>query len=156
MRGFICIDAPPKSSGSKDEWAIANYSAWGKNIIQPMMYHRLQFIPLWAQNMIERKLDPEEQAWIIQESLRTPTFAALQLALDAIYADYRPEVKLLSDHNIPTLNVVSQSRATNAIRWLQTNAPNACVKVMGKHLMFWEHPDEFNEVVDNFLNGIIK
>jgi non-heme chloroperoxidase len=104
--------------------------------------------------MAERKLTPEEQDWILKESLQTPTYAALQLALDAIYADYRPEAKLLNSRNIPTLDFISQHWADHATQWLHTNAPNAKIKVMGKHLMFWEHPNEFNQTLDTFLDHL--
>lgn len=156
LRAFVCIDASPKSSGGKNEWAAVDYPDWGAAVIQPMMYHRLQFTPLWAQSMVERKLTSEEQSWILKESLHTPTYAALQLALDAIYADYRPEARLLNSQNIPTLDFISQHSADNAILWLHTNAPNAKTKVMGKHLMFWEHPDEFNRALDEFLDSVAK
>lgn len=156
LRGFVCIDASPKASGGKNEWAAADYPDWGTAVIQPMMYNRLQFTSAWVQAMIERKLTSEELNWIVQKSLRTPTFAALQMAMDAIYADYHPEAELLSSSKIPTLDFVSQQKATNAAQWLHNNAPNTSIKVMGKHLMFWEHPDEFNQTLDNFLNGLNK
>lgn len=156
LRGFVCIDASPKSSGGKNEWAVVDYPDWGAAFIQPMMYHRLQFTPVWAQSMVERKLTSEELNWLAQASLRTPTFAALQMALDAIYADYRPEAELLSSNKIPTLDFVSQHKAANATQWLHANAPNASIKVMGKHLLFWEYPDEFNQTLDDFLNRINK
>lgn len=156
LHAFVCIDVSPKSSGGKNEWAAVDYPDWGTALIQPMMYHRSQFTPIWAQSMVERKLTLEEQDWLAKQSLRTPTYAALQLALDAIYADYRPEARLLNSHNIPTLDFISQHLANNAKQWLNANAPNAKTKVMAKHLMFWEHPDEFNQALDDFLDGLAK
>ncbi len=47
--------------------------------------------------MVERKLTPTELNLITQKSLRTPTFAALELALDAIYTNYCPEITLLNN-----------------------------------------------------------
>ena len=154
LRAFVCIDASPKPSGGKKEWARNDYPNWGTVIVQPMMYNRDQFTPVWVQSMVERKLKPQEQAWMVKESLRTPTYAAMQLALDAIYADYRPEAKLLNSRGIPTLNFVSQQSSVNAAKWLKANAPNSQIKIMGKHLMFWEHPEEFNQTLNTFLEGI--
>ncbi len=154
LRAFVCVDASPKSSGGKDEWVGADYSDWGTAVVQPMMYNRSQFAPAWAQSMVEHKLTPAEQEWIVKESFHTPTYAALQLLLDAIYADYRPEARLLNSCGIPTLDFVSQHSAVNATKWLHANAPNAQIKIMGKHLMFWEHPDEFNQTLNEFLDSV--
>lgn len=153
LKAFACIDVSSKSSGEKSEWAFVNYDEWGKRVIQPMMYHRYEFTQTWAQGMVERKLQPEEVDWIVSESLRTPTYAALEMALDAIYSDYQPEAILLETQKIPTINFVSQVVSLKAKQWLQKNAPHSVVKVMGKHMMFWEHPDQFNQSLDEFLKS---
>lgn len=153
IKAFVCIDSSPKNSGNQNEWAFLDYQEWG-SFLQPLMYDRIHFLKSWPQSMVERKLQPTELDWITQQSSHTPTYAALELALDAIYADYRPEAKLLNTRQIPTLNFVSEHEGLRAKRWLQTNAPDAKINVMGKHMMFWEHPDEFNQLLDEFLNGI--
>jgi len=155
LKAFVCIDAPPKSSGNKKEWAALDYQDWGAAVIQPMMYHRVQFAHSWAQSMVDHKLRPEEQDWIVRESFHTPTYAALELNLDAIYADYRPEAKLLDINQVPTLDFVAEHWASAAKKWLHVNAPHANVKVISKHLMFWEHPDEFNQALDEFLDKVV-
>ena len=154
LKAFVCIDISPKSSGKKSEWAFVDYQDWGTALIQPMMHNRYQFAHSWAQSMVEHKLTPEEYNWIISESFRTPTYVALELALDAIYADYRPEAILLDNHKIPTLDFISESTAPMAKQWLQKNAPHTYTKVMGKHMMFWEHPEEFNQSLDEFLDNL--
>lgn len=152
IKAFACIDVSPKSSGTKNEWAYVNYDEWGKKFIQPTMYHRYEFAKTWAQAMVERPLQPNEVDWIVSQSMRTPTYAALELALDAIYSDYRQEVILLDQHHVPNLNFVSQIAYPNAKLWLEKNAPHSEIKTMGKHMMFWEYPDQFNHLLDEFLN----
>lgn len=154
LRSFVCVDVSPKSSGGKDEWAVFDYPDWGTAVVQPMMYSRYQFAQVWVQSMVERKLSYADRSYFVRESFRTPTYVALQLLLDAIYSDYRPEARLLNNCGIPTLDFVSQQYAVNATKWLHTNAPNTKIKIMGKHLMFWEHPDEFNQALNEFLNGV--
>lgn len=153
LKAFVCIDSSPKTSGKPNEWAFVDYQGWGA-FLQPLIYDRIQFLKSWPQSMVERKLQPAEQDWIAQQSLRTPTYAALELALDAIYSDYRPEAILLNTHQIPTLDVVSEYEGARAKQWLQANAPHTKINVMGKHMMFWEHPDAFNQLLDGFLNGM--
>ena len=153
LHAFVCVDASPKPSGNKTEWAAADYQNWGTDLIQPVTYNRIAFSKAWAQSMVERKLTPDEQTWIVNESLRTPTSAAIQLAADAIYADYRPEAELLDNKKVPTLDFLDQALSANAIHWLQDHAPHAKTKIMGKHLMLWEHPNEFNQTLAEFLDG---
>jgi non-heme chloroperoxidase len=156
LKAFVCIDVSPKSSGKKGEWAFVDYGDWGSALIQPTMYHRYQFAKVWAQSMVEHKLNPKELNWIINESFRTPTYAALELALDAIYADYRAEAILLDKRKIPTLDFISENESWVAKEWLQKNSPHTYTKVMGKHMMFWEHPVAFNQSLDGFLDGLNK
>lgn len=155
LKAAICIDASPKSSGGKEEWAFANYQDWGSAVIQPMMYNRLPYAKQWAQSMIERPLSSQELNWFVNQSLKTPTYAALEMALDAIYADYQPEARLLESKNIPSLDFVSGRFADLAKKWLQVNSPHTQLQVMGeKHLAFWEHPDRFNSLLEKFLEGL--
>lgn len=153
IKAFVCIDSSPKNSGNKNEWAFLDYDEWG-TFLQPLMYDRIQFLKSWPQSMVERKLQPAELDWIIQQSLRTPTYAASELALDAIYADYRPEAIMLETRQIPTLDFVSEHEGLRAKQWLQQNASHTKINIMGKHMMFWEHSDQFNELLDEFLSSI--
>ncbi len=82
----------------------------------------------------------------------TPTYSALEMALDAIYSNYSQEVILLDKHKVPSINFISQVAYPKAKLWLEKNAPHSDIKVMGKHLMFWEHPDQFNHLLDEFLD----
>jgi len=154
IKAFVCIDASPKSSGNKNEWAFADYSEWGNVLIHPLIYNRRQFTAAWAQGMVERHLTPEESNWFVSQAFHTPTYAAIELATDAIYADYRPEAILLNEHDIPTLNFVSKMLSENAKKWLRQNTPHSEIQIMGKHLMFWEHPNQFNAYLDAFLNKV--
>ncbi len=156
LHAFVCVDASPKPSGNKTEWAAADYQDWGVDLIQPVIYNREAFSKAWAQSMVERQLTADEQNWIVNESLHTPTFAAIGLASDAIYADYQPEAELLDEKKIPTLDFLDQALSANAMHWLQNHAPHAKTKIMGKHFMFWERPNEFNQTLNEFLGGKYK
>jgi len=157
LKAAICIDASPKSSGGKGQWAFADYQDWGSAVVQPMMYNRASYAKEWAQSMIERPLSSQELNWFINESFKTPTYAALEMAVDAIYADYQPEARLLESKNIPTLDFVSERFADVAKKWLQVNSPHTQLQIMGeKHLAFWEHPDRFNKLLERFLEDVLK
>jgi len=55
---------------------------------------------------------------------------------------------------MPLLYVVRDEMKEVADKWIKSNTPSATTVYMGKHLMFWERPDEFNMVLDKFLSGI--
>ncbi|HVE43807.1 MAG TPA: alpha/beta hydrolase [Gammaproteobacteria bacterium] len=156
IKAFVCIDGSPKASGTKDEWAFLNYEEWGKKIVQPLMYNRYEFIKTWAQDMVERPLQPHEIDWITGQSTRTPAYAALEMLLDAIYSDYRQEVILLDQHHIPTMSFISKDVYPAAKLWLEKNAPHNNVQALGKHMMFWEYADQFNQTLDAFLQSALS
>lgn len=152
IKAFACIDVSPKSSGEKDDWAYTNHEGWGEKLIQPFMYHRYEFTKKWAQGMVERKLTSEEVDWIVNISMRTPTYAALEMALDAIYSDYTPEAILLDKNHIPVINIISTKIPVQAKNYLNKNAPHSEIKILANHMMFWEHPEQFNKLLEDFLN----
>ena len=95
----------------------------------------------------------EELNWAIDQVLKTPTHVAALTAVDGAFADYTEEAKKI-DSEIPVLNVLAEDRAEAAKPWLGKNAPNSEVFILGKHMMFWEFPDEFNAAVDSFLEKL--
>jgi pimeloyl-ACP methyl ester carboxylesterase len=105
--------------------------------------------------MVTRPLTEEENNWLVDVSMKTPTYAAVSLFFDVAMADYTAEAKMI-DGTIPVLNVLSDRDGWSepGKAWLSENAPNSEVVVFGLHLMFWEFPDRFNAVVDAFLDKI--
>ncbi|HLB52324.1 MAG TPA: alpha/beta hydrolase [Chlamydiales bacterium] len=157
LKKVVFIDASPKCTGKKEDWAFAESSAWGVILFQPIMYRRLKFTKEWLQSMVDKKLSQEELDLLASYALRTPTYAAVEMAVDAVYADYTKEAELLDEKKIPTLNLVSNAFAKVASQWLQVHAPHAQVAVMGeKHLAFWEYPDKVNQILEHFLKGTVE
>jgi pimeloyl-ACP methyl ester carboxylesterase len=81
----------------------------------------------------------------------TPTGIAIQLAADALFSDYRPELEKLS-REIPSLHVLGEEDVATAKPWLEKNAPNAKIEVLGRHMMFWEDSEAFNKIFADFLS----
>jgi len=151
LHAFVCIDLSPKASVPQGQWGDS-YESWGASVFQPFMYNRYQYTQTWMQSIVDHPLTPQELNYLTAQSMRTPTYAAIQEAADAVYSDYRPEALLLEKDHIPTLNFLSANRAPSATKWLKANQPDSKIKVMSKHLMFWEHPNEFNQTLDEFLS----
>lgn len=151
IKAFVCIDAAPKARGGKEDW-IAPVTLSSKAELTEQMARRDQFMPEWAQSMVDRSLTDEERNTLVDISLQTPSPIALSLLLDALDADYSPEAILLAESGVPSLNVVPKLRAKSAENWINTHAPDIGLMVLGeKHMMFWEYPEQFNIAVAGFL-----
>jgi non-heme chloroperoxidase len=100
--------------------------------------------------MVKRKLTPSELRWLTEMMDSTPTGIAVQLAADALFSDYRPELVKLSQE-IPSLHVLGEEDAATAKPWLEENAPKAKVEVLGRHMMFWEDSEALNKILSDFL-----
>ncbi len=105
--------------------------------------------------MVTRQLTKEETNWLVDESMRTPTYVALLRGYDGRMADYTAEAKMI-DGKIPVLNVLREEEGwtESGKAWLAKNAPHSEVVAFGLHLMFWEFPDKFNAALDAFLEKI--
>jgi len=156
LKAFVCIDAQPKGAGS-GAWKAPSSDHNGADVMRALEQDRYQFTRQFAQGMVDHPLSSDELDWIVSQSLRTPTFVALLLLYDAVNADYQPEAILLDRSGVPTLNVIAKPMGENATAWLNANAPHSKIVIFGeKHLMFWEHADEFNKILNNFLISVDK
>jgi pimeloyl-ACP methyl ester carboxylesterase len=115
-------------------------------------YARAEFTGAFAQWMVKRKLTPAELRWITGIMDSTPTGIAIQLAADALFSDYRPELEKLSQE-VPTLHVLGEEDGATARPWLEEHAPKAKIEIFGRHMMFWEDSEAFNKIFSDFLIG---
>jgi non-heme chloroperoxidase len=114
-------------------------------------YDRAEFTTAFAQWMVKRKLTPAELRWLTGIMESTSTGIAVQLAADALFSDYRPELRKLSQQ-VPSLHVLGEEDVATARPWLEEHAPKAKIEVLGRHMMFWEHSEAFNKILADFLS----
>ena len=154
VKSCIFIDYMPRPiAAEKDDWAEFSDAMEVGDFINAIIYDFRGLLTAFIPTFIQRKMTKEEFDWIFDEILKTPTYAAALSAVDVSFADYTAEAQMI-DGNIPVLNVVSEWRegwAESAQTLLAKNAPNSEIFVLGKHLMFFEFPKEFNAEVDAFL-----
>lgn len=156
LKAFVCIDAPPKGTGS-NAWKAPSAVHNGADIMRELEHDRYDFTYKFAQSMVDHQLSSYELNWLVSQSLRTPTFISLLLLFDAINADYQPEAIQLEKIGIPTLNIVASPMGKNATAWIKVNAPHSKVIIFGKkHMMFWEYANELNKTLDNFFISLDK
>ncbi|GAB4518300.1 MAG: hypothetical protein OHK0046_25870 [Anaerolineae bacterium] len=157
LKGVVTIDLSPKTlsvhdgdwvEGPMDEIAGAYNSFLGSP-----QGHR-DFVTYYATEvMVQRDLAPEELAWIVDQSLRTPTpIAALNFA-SGMFSNYLEEAKLV-DQKLPALTIIAEHWAETAVPFMNKHCPATKTAVLGGHMMFWEHPAQFNELLDNYLSAL--
>jgi non-heme chloroperoxidase len=148
---FVCIDQSPYpldlDGGPKwNEGPLTDT----RDSFNGLNYGRAEFTAGFAQWMVKRKLTLAELRWLTEMMESTPMGIAVQLAADALFSDYRPELEKLS-HEVPTLHVLGEEDAATARPWLEKNAPKASVEILGRHMMFWEESEAFNRIFSDFL-----
>lgn len=152
IKAFVCIDNSPKGVGKSNEWHSRGAAEGREYAVSSIEHDRYAFTQQLAQSMMDRKLTPTETQTWIDQMLHTPSYAALLLLGDANLTDYTKEAELLDNKGIPVLNIVSKALAPMATDWLKVHAPHSVlVSTWNKHMMFWEHSDEFNPMLADFL-----
>ncbi|MEW2912857.1 alpha/beta hydrolase [Leisingera sp. JC11] len=153
LRGIVTIDMPPAPLTGRDEdWtefdmpgAMAFYQA-----LMTPKGHR-DIVTWYAREiMVQRGLTEAELDWIVSQSTSTPCWAAAAYCAAAWFSDFLPEAKVV-DQALPGLFVVADSSADKALPYLKRHLSNTEVELLGGHFMFWEHPDQFNAILDAFI-----
>jgi non-heme chloroperoxidase len=157
VKAHICIDLPPKclSTNERDDWIEGTLADISGTVMRMSNRKSLRDFVIWyAVNvMIQRTLDQAELDWIVAQSETTPDWAALSLWAYLMFTDFRPEVTLLDQHR-PSLFIVAQHWAETALLYVQRTWPNSRVEILGGHMMFWEYPEKFNEIVSEFVASL--
>ena len=157
VKACIFIDYMPRPiAAEKGDWAEFSDAMEVGDFINATIHDFRGLLTAFFPTMMKREMTQDELVWLVDQALKTPTYAAALLGVDVSFADYTAEVQMI-DGKMPVLNVVSEWRegwAESAQTWLTKNAPNSEVFVLGKHLMFFEFPNEFNAAVDAFLTSI--
>jgi non-heme chloroperoxidase len=155
IKSLIFIDMPPKSLSVEQDrdWVegpLDDMAAAYTNYLRNPKGQR-DFISAYATGvMVQRDLKEAELDWIVEQSLQTPYYIAANLFSSGLFSDYRDEAGKSSE-SLPTLYIVAEHWAEAATSYLSKLTPKASVEVLGGHLMFWEHSEKFNRIVEDFL-----
>ncbi|MFT4413932.1 alpha/beta fold hydrolase [Fredinandcohnia humi] len=157
VKSLVLVDMSPKalSTNHEEDWVegplndiAAAYTTYLRN-----SKGQREFIAGYAKNvMVQRELSEEELNWLVEQSLRTPYYIAANLFASGMFSDYRQEAKLASEA-VPTLTVIAEHWAETAVKFTRNLTPQSKIEVLGGHLMFWEHGEKFNTLLENFLEG---
>lgn len=157
VNAFIFVDMPPKSlSVHHDEWVEGSLDDIGSiynTFLRDSKGHRAFIVDYIENVMIQRKLEEDELDWLVDMSLQTPYYIAGNLFASGMFSDYRNEARRASE-SAPTLTIVAEHWAETASNYFKNISPQTKVEKLGGHMMFWEHSEQFNQMVEAFLDDI--
>lgn len=153
IKAMIMIDTGPDVTGAtRDEWVwylnddSDGYSRW---FTEGIIEDRQTVITEFAKWMLE-KPTPEAVAWVSDIANMTSSSVASITNATGFYLDFTKDLVAL-EGKVPLLYIVREEVQAVADKWIKANTPSATAVYMGKHMMFWERPEEFNKAVDDFL-----
>ncbi len=159
VAAHVCIDLSPRClSAEKDDWVEGSLDeiAAIHSLYLRDAKGQAEFVKLYAETtMVQRRLAPEELAWIVGQSAKCHPLVAAQLFASCMFADsLDPAIAVAKEK--PTLHVIAQHWADKAVPYLKRLIPESRYVVFGGHMMFWEHPEAFNRVLDEFIQQNVK
>lgn len=156
IKAMIMIDTGPDIAGATyDEWVwYLNDDADGYSrfFTEGIIENREEVINSFIEWMLESP-DAENINWLKGIANQTSSSVASITNATGYYLDYRDDLIAL-EGKMPLLYIVREEMKEVADHWIKANTPSATAVYMGKHMMFWERPNEFNYELDMFLNGL--
>jgi pimeloyl-ACP methyl ester carboxylesterase len=154
VAAHVIIDMPPKCLSYDRE-------AWVEGTLEEVsavhtLYLRdakgqAEYMKLYTETvMVQRNLLPEELNWIVGQSAKCKPLVAAQLYASCMFADNNAAAVAVARIR-PTLFFIAQHWASRAVAHVKQMFPESKYVVFGGHMMFWEHPEAFNRVLDEFI-----
>lgn len=103
--------------------------------------------------MIQHEMEPAELEYLLDISGKTPYWICSALFANAIFSNYFDTAKMVGE-SVPSLMFIAEHWADVAKPFVEKNFPGTETFVMGGHLMFYEYPERWNQVLEEFLNRI--
>ena len=157
LSGLIMLDGPPRALGADNQTDWVTYRHDDADGLQAFYtYHRLTNPESTNSSFVEWLLtDPTEaaKAWLLDMTRQTPDEHASFLNATANFLDFRADLIALNKI-LPLMYVVRAEQEKVVSQWAKNNTPLARIKAFGGHMMFWEEPDRFNRLLDEYLMQI--
>jgi pimeloyl-ACP methyl ester carboxylesterase len=157
LKAMVCIDLSPKPlSVNSQDWVEGPLDeiAGAYNTYLLSRKGQREFVTYYADEvMVQRELNPDEMFWIVEQSLKTPTYIASALFASGMFSNHMAEAKLVDD-TLPALSIIAEHWADTAVPFMQQHFPKTKTAVLGGHMMFWEHPEKFNTILGDFIASV--
>ena len=109
------------------------------------------FFKDYAEQIMLQNPTAEQVTKVLDNSAKTPYWIGHQLFCDAIFSNY---LEIARNPGVPALMFIAEHWSDVAEGFMKKQMPEIKRYVMGGHLMFFEYYEKWNEVVEEFLNGI--
>lgn len=155
----VTVDMSPLPFSPDPAWwtegTIEDLSAVSSEMMHSSKGIRDFFMDYVKSEMLQHEVTDEELEYLLDLSAMTPDWICRQLFNDAIHSDYLDTAKEAPKH-IPTLMYIAEHWQDVAEPFYNREVPETPTHVMGGHLMFYEYPEEWNGVLEDFLkkNGL--
>ena len=159
LKGLVLLDTFPSGLGKdrSKEWIFFamddadGFRRWGT---QGPLLDRAKFNDEFARWMVDNPTD-EYLDWVKRMMNQTSNGTAALLNESSAYQEFADDLKLL-EGKIHLLYYTNPGLLNVVKKWAAENTPSAHVKVLQKHMSFWEHPAEFNKGFEKFLDEATK
>ena len=157
LKAVCTIDMSPLPLSPDPTWwtegTIEELSAAATQVLTTSEGCRAFFTEYAEQIMIEHKMEPAELEYLLDISARTPAWICKALFCDAIFSNYLETAQKLGKE-FPSLMFIAKHWEDIAKPFVEKNIPGYKTHVMGGHLMFYEYPEEWNKVFEEFIKNI--
>jgi non-heme chloroperoxidase len=157
LKALVLLDGTPKALGKDNtkEWVWYSFDDQDrsrKKLTIDVLENRPEATIEFAKWMLD-DASPRNIAWVDNIAGQTPNFIAALTNETGAYVDYESDLKGLN-RKLPMLFVMRDEWRQIVTDLTKANAFDAELVIMGKHLMFWEHSEQFNAALDHFLDRL--
>lgn len=157
IKAVVTIDMSPlPMSANPDDWTEASIEELRfvfSQVLTSPGGTRAFFSDYTKEVMLQQSPAPEKLEAILDLSARTPYYICSALFANAVFSDFTETAKNISE-TVPSLMFIAEHWAAVAEPFMNVRFPGTKTVVMGGHLMFYEYPEQWNRVLEDFLSGI--
>ena len=155
LRGAVTIDMSPLALSADPTWwtegTMEELSEVATQYLTSPEGSRAFFSDYATGVMIQHEMEPAELEYLLDISGRTPYWVCKALFCDAIFSNFLETAREVGV-GMPSLMFIAEHWADVARPFVEQQLPGYEIQVMGGHLMFYEYPEKWNGLLEEFLN----
>lgn len=157
LRGAVTIDMSPLPLSADPTWwtegTMEELSEVATQYLTSPEGSRAFFSDYATGVMIQHEMEPAELEYLLDISGRTPYWVCKALFCDAIFSNFLETAREVGA-GMPSLMFIAEHWADVARPFVEQQLPGYEIQVMGGHLMFYEYPEKWNRLLEEFLNRL--
>lgn len=158
LRGAVTIDMSPLPLSADPRWwtegTMEELSEVATQYLTSPEGSRAFFSDYATGVMIQHEMEPVELEYLLDISGRTPYWVCKALFCDAIFSNFLETAREVGA-GMPSLMFIAEHWADVARPFVEQQLPGYEIQVMGGHLMFYEYPEKWNGLLEEFLNRLL-